>query len=57
MFCEDSLDQFSACWEGLEDPRSGKAGLHDSYELLKIALCTVLCDGQRVGDSPVEAKG
>jgi hypothetical protein len=29
MFCEDILEQFSACWEGLEDPRSGNAGLHD----------------------------
>ena len=39
MFCEDSLEQFAACWEGLEDPRNGNAGLHDFYELLMIALC------------------
>jgi hypothetical protein len=45
MSCEDSLGQFSGCWEGLEDPRSGNAGLHDFYELLMIALCTVLCGG------------
>ena len=43
---EDGLDQFIACWEGLEDPRTGNAGLHDFHELLVIALCTVLCGGQ-----------
>ena len=40
------MDQFIACWEGLEDPRTGNAGLHDFHELLIIALCTVLCGGQ-----------
>jgi predicted transposase YbfD/YdcC len=40
------LDRFIACWEGLEDPRTGNAGLHDFHELLMIALCTVLCGGQ-----------
>jgi hypothetical protein len=34
-----------ACWEGLEDPRRGNAGLHDFHELLVIAMCTVLCGG------------
>jgi len=43
---EDALDQFVVCWEGLEDPRSGNAGLHDFHELLVIALCTLLCGGQ-----------
>src|SRR3954467_5035381 len=43
---EDGLDQFIACWAGLEDPRTGNAGLHDFHELLIIALCTVLCGGQ-----------
>lgn len=40
------MDQFVAYWEGLEDPRSGNAGLHDFHELLMSALCTVLCGGQ-----------
>ena len=40
------MDRFIACWEGLEDPRTGNAGLHDFHELLIIALCTVLCGGQ-----------
>ena len=40
------MDQFVACWEGLEDPRTGNAGLHDFHELLMIALCTVLSGGQ-----------
>ena len=40
------MDQFVACWEGLEDPRTGNAGLHDYHEMLVIALCTVLSGGQ-----------
>ena len=44
------MDQFAACWEGLEDPRTGNAGLHDLHELLMIALCTVLCGGQGAVD-------
>jgi predicted transposase YbfD/YdcC len=44
------LDQFVACWEGLEDPRTGNAGLHDFHDLLMIALCTVLCGGQSAVD-------
>jgi predicted transposase YbfD/YdcC len=39
-------DQFIACFEGPEDPRTGNAGLHDFYGLLVIALCTVLRGGQ-----------
>ncbi len=41
-----TLEQFAACWEDLDDPRSGNAALHDFYELLIIALCAVLCGGQ-----------
>jgi hypothetical protein len=44
------LDHFAACWESLEDPRTGNAGLHDFHELLMIALCTVLCGGQGAVD-------
>ena len=40
------LDQFVACFEGLNDPRTGNAGRHDLHELLMIALCTVLSGGQ-----------
>jgi predicted transposase YbfD/YdcC len=40
------LDQFAAWWDGLEDPRTGNAALHDFHELLMIALCTVLSGGQ-----------
>ena len=39
---EARLDEFIACFEGLEDPRSGIAALHDFDELLIIALCAVL---------------
>ena len=44
------MDQFAGCWEGLENPRTGNAGLHDFHELLMIALCTVLCGGQGAVD-------
>jgi hypothetical protein len=45
-----------ACWEGLEDPCSGNAGLHDFHELLVIALSTVLCGGQGAVDTALFAK-
>jgi predicted transposase YbfD/YdcC len=44
------LDEFVACWEGLEDPRTGNASLHDFHELLMIALCAVLSGGQGAVD-------
>jgi predicted transposase YbfD/YdcC len=47
---EDALDQFAACWDALEDPRTGNAALHDFHELLMIALCTVLSGGQGAVD-------
>jgi predicted transposase YbfD/YdcC len=47
---EAVLDQFIACFEGLQDPRTGNAGLHDLHELLFIALCTVLSGGQGATD-------
>jgi predicted transposase YbfD/YdcC len=50
------LEEFAACWEGLEDPRTGNAGLHAFYELLMIALCTVLCGGQGAVDMALFAK-
>ena len=50
------LDQFAECWEGLEDPRTGNAGLHDFHELLMIALCTVLCGGQSAVDMGLFAR-
>ena len=40
------MDQFFVCWDGLNDPRTGNAGLHNFHELLIIALCAVLCGGQ-----------
>ena len=52
----DVLDQFIACWEGLEDPRTGNASLHDFHELLMIALCAVLSGGQGAVDMALFAK-
>ena len=53
---EATLDQFAACFEDLEDPRSGNAALHDFHALLIIALCTVLCGGQGAVDMALFAR-
>jgi predicted transposase YbfD/YdcC len=50
------LEEFAACWEGLADPRTGNAALHEFCELLMIALCTVLCGGQSAVDMALFAK-
>jgi predicted transposase YbfD/YdcC len=50
------LDEFVACWDELDDPRTGNAGLHDFHELLFIALCSVLCGGQGAVDMALFAK-
>ena len=44
------MEGFGACFEGLDDPRTGNAGRHDLLELLMIALCTVLCGGKSAVD-------
>jgi predicted transposase YbfD/YdcC len=53
---EAVLDRFAACFEDVQDPRSGNAGLHDFHALLVIALCTVLCGGQGAVDMALFAK-
>jgi DDE_Tnp_1-associated len=50
------LEQFSECWEGLDDPRRGNAVVHDFYELLLIGLCAVLCGGQGAVDMALFAR-
>jgi len=50
------LDQLIACWEGLDDPRTGNAALHDFHELLMIALCAVLSGGQGAVDMALFAR-
>ncbi len=50
------MEQFAACWEELDDPRSGNAALHDFHELLIIAFCAVLCGGQSAVDMALFAK-
>jgi hypothetical protein len=52
----ETIEQFAACWEGLEDPRCGNAKLYDLYELLLIALGCVLCGGQRAVDMALFAQ-
>ncbi len=44
------MDEFSACLQGLDDPRVGNAGRHELLEILMIALCTTLCGGQTAVD-------
>ena len=50
------MDRFAACFEDLDDPRTGNAALHDFHTLLIIALCTVLCGGQGCVDMALFAK-
>jgi hypothetical protein len=53
---EAILDRFAACFEDLDDPRTGNAALHDFHTLLIIALCTVPCGGQGCVDMALFAK-
>lgn len=43
------MEEFEACFEGLPDPRAGNVR-HDLLEVLMIALCAVLCGGERCTD-------
>lgn len=44
------MEDFRTCWEGLDDPRTGNAALHDFHDLLMIALCAVLAGGENATD-------
>ena len=44
------MERFRACFEEIEDPRSGNAIRHGFSELLMIALCAVLCGGESCVD-------
>ena len=50
------MDRFIECWNGLDDPRTGNAALHDFHEILAIAMCAVLCGGQGSVDMGLFAK-
>lgn len=50
------MAEFGSCWEGLEDPRTGNAALHDFHDRLTIALCTVLAGGENATDMAEFAK-
>lgn len=50
------MEAFGACWESLEDPRTGNARLHDLHDLLMIALCSVICGGENAMDMAMFAK-
>src|SRR5208283_2987612 len=53
---EARMEGLAACFEDLEDPRTGNAGLHDLVEIMVIALCTVLCGGQYASDMELFAR-
>ncbi len=38
------------CWDGLDDSRTGNTALYDLNEILAIAMCAILCGGQRSVD-------
>ena len=44
------MEGFAACFEGLDDPRTGNAGRHDLLEILLMAPCTVPCGGENAVD-------
>jgi hypothetical protein len=50
------LEEFAACWEELDDPRTGTAALHDFNEMLVIALCSALSGGQGAFDMGLYAR-
>ena len=50
------MEQFAACWDELDDPRTGNAARHDFCELLIIAFCTVLSGGQSAVDMALFAR-
>ena len=50
------MEEFAACWEGLDDPRTGNAALHDFNEMLVISLCCVLSGGQGAVDMGLYAR-
>ena len=50
------MEGLAACFEELDDPRSGNAGLHELIEIMVIALCTVLCGGQYASDMALFAR-
>ena len=53
---EFEFNRFSSCFEGLTDPRTGNATLHDFHTLLVIALCAMLGGGQGAVDMGLFAK-
>jgi len=50
------MEWFAECFEDLDDPRSGNAGLHDLLEVLFTALCAVLSGGQTAVDMAIFAR-
>ena len=45
---EATMKGFSPCFQGLDDPPTGDAGLHDRGEHPMISLCGMFCGGSRM---------
>jgi hypothetical protein len=56
LAASNGWEQFVACWDEVEDPRTGNAARHDFHELLMIAFCAVLCGGQSAVDMALFAR-
>lgn len=46
------MDEFIACFSSVSDPRQENVR-HNLYEVLMIALCTMLCGGEDCSDMEV----
>jgi len=50
------LEEFGACWEGLEDARTGITMLHGLDDLLMIARCSMISGGENAMEMVALAK-
>jgi hypothetical protein len=48
------MEKFSACFDGLGDPRDDNAR-HNLFEILVIAFATILCGGEDCSDMALSA--
>ena len=44
------MERFVDCFEDLEDPRTGNATRHSLTDILFIAICSILCNGETCAD-------
>jgi len=49
------VEQFTACLDGLKDPRTGTSGRDDFYEIVVVPFRAALCGGESAVDVPLFA--